>query len=514
MLTVDSASRRGQVFMSSVCRGAPGAALSRMFLPVQLLDPQLLREQQVALDTTATTGLSTLDHLCCGAMGRSSVLYSAAQRGHGAKRAAEAMLLAGQVIQRAAGRGRFTCSSERYEDRRSRSGFSYGWSGIGYQLLRLLGREDLPDPLALELPSEVESRGVASRMVQRLESERAAASSKSAPALQPTMPRRSPAAETTTSDSSVAIRRLEGEVPSGSANMTFPSYRHLLTLARQPRHPDLGEVRQVQPIAHGAFVGEQFVGLALSEVPVERSDEKWPPQLLSVFVKSEARRQGVAGRLVAAVEKEVSGLGFATLCAVYTTGKPGVDWMERIFRTRGYGDPEPRTLAVRYEPEKALSSPAFEERRLRRFYRGLDIFPWREVRDEELEALRAGNERRAWIEPSLAPFAYDKNKMDPTSVGARYEGEIVGWLINDRVLPHMLRTPVAYMRPDLSKRGRLMALMHAMLLRMLESDVKSGSWVTPFSYPPMIQFIRRWAEPISSFVGETRRVMIDFGEDS
>ena len=59
---------------------------------------------------------------------------------------------------------------------------------------------------------------------------------------------------------------------SGLARMTFPAYRHLLTLEPVPRLPDEGDVRPVQPIAIGARHDDAIVGLALAEVPLVRGN--------------------------------------------------------------------------------------------------------------------------------------------------------------------------------------------------------------------------------------------------
>ena len=81
------------------------------------------------------------------------------------------------------------------------------------------------------------------------------------------------------------------------AELTFPAYRHLLTLDPQPRHRQKvhGTLPPVQPVAIAGAVQGVPIGLVLAEVPVDGEGE---PELLSLFVKREARLQGVGTRLM------------------------------------------------------------------------------------------------------------------------------------------------------------------------------------------------------------------------
>ena len=49
------------------------------------------------------------------------------------------------------------------------------------------------------------------------------------------------------------------------SGMTFPAYRHLLSLERAPRQLDMGPQNPITPVAVGAFEGSEALGLALAE---------------------------------------------------------------------------------------------------------------------------------------------------------------------------------------------------------------------------------------------------------
>jgi GNAT superfamily N-acetyltransferase len=299
------------------------------------------------------------------------------------------------------------------------------------------------------------------------------------------------------------LRREDRELVAG---MTFPAYRHLLSLEVQERHPELADERRVRPFGLVAWSGDRPVALALAEAPVAAGDDQ-PPQLLSVFVQPAARQRGLAGRLVGRVEEEARGLGLRELSAVYTAGKPAVEWMERVFAAHEWDAPVPQSLSVRFEPARALESPAFSEARLRSYAQGLEIFPWSEITHAELQEIRRSDSERRWVEPALNPWQFDPRSLDPSSVGARYEGRVVGWVLNHRIISDVVRWSVSYMRKDLSRRARVVPLFRASLQRTVErGDCRFCTFITPFSYPNMIRLIRRWIAPISFFVEESRKI--------
>ena len=288
----------------------------------------------------------------------------------------------------------------------------------------------------------------------------------------------------------------------GLAAMTFPIYRPLLTLAPASRHPEQGDARRIQPVAVVARAGGEPVGLALGELPIDPGPA---PELLSLFVAAEARGMGMGTALVAALEEEVARRGAGELAAVYTAGKPSIAAVERIFARRGWEEPRPRTLSVRFPPEAALASDLFSERRMRALGAGLDLVPWVELGAEERAEIRRSHEREPWITPALAPWRFEAAGFDPvSSIGARYRGRVVGWVINHLVDPRTVRFTCSFMRKDISRRGRIVPLYHASLRRLAAAGVPRATFITPVVYPNMIRFIRRWIEPIAEFVGETR----------
>jgi lantibiotic modifying enzyme len=124
--------------MCSWCHGAPGIGLARV-ATLDILDtPEIRKDIEAAITTTLNYGLSDIDHLCCGNMGRVEFLFTAGRKLNRPELVEAAMKLASQVVARAEEKGHYGYGT--ILD--FHPGFFQGASGIGYQLLRLA----YPDP--------------------------------------------------------------------------------------------------------------------------------------------------------------------------------------------------------------------------------------------------------------------------------------------------------------------------------------------------------------------------------
>ncbi len=132
--------------MCSWCHGAPGIGLARV-ATLDILDtPEIRQDIEAAITTTLNYGLSDIDHLCCGNMGRVEFLFTAGRKLNRPELVDAAMNLASQVVARAEQKGHYGYGP--ILD--FHPGFFQGASGIGYQLLRLAYPDQLPSVLLWE----------------------------------------------------------------------------------------------------------------------------------------------------------------------------------------------------------------------------------------------------------------------------------------------------------------------------------------------------------------------------
>lgn len=285
----------------------------------------------------------------------------------------------------------------------------------------------------------------------------------------------------------------------GFQAMTFPAYRHLLALQPCFRHPEENHPRQIQPLAIGAWESGEPAGLLVAELPMESGAD---PELLSLFVTSERRREGIATALIERLEQEIEKRQFDKLLAVYMTGKPGIEAVERIFQKRRWQPPETRMVSVKFDLEK-LAEAAW----LRRYKLGpeYEIFPWVELGQDEREELRVSHEKLGWIAADLLPWDYENTEIEPlTSVGVRYKGKVVGWVLNHRLSEDTIRYTCSFIHKGLGRLGKIVPLYGESFRRSRQAGFAQGMFVTPLYHKGMAAFAKRWFGPWSSFLGETR----------
>ena len=134
-------------FGTSWCQGAPGIGLARLACAGLPGDAAIGRDVEPAVRTALAAAADGCDQLCCGAMGRTELLLSAAGRRNRPELERAARTIAGAVLDRAGRSGSFDFGVKGAVDN---PGLFQGAAGIGYQLLRLAEPETLPALLLWE----------------------------------------------------------------------------------------------------------------------------------------------------------------------------------------------------------------------------------------------------------------------------------------------------------------------------------------------------------------------------
>jgi GNAT superfamily N-acetyltransferase len=280
--------------------------------------------------------------------------------------------------------------------------------------------------------------------------------------------------------------------------MTFPLHRPLLPLlGKEP-----ADAQGVRPVACIARAGDSPAGLALAQMPTAAEPAA---EILSIFVARDLRGQGIATALVKDLEATLSDRGVSRVVGVYMTSRPSLPALERVFAKRGFTDPVRRTIVVRSTPEEASKTLWYRRAKMPS---NSTVFPWTELTEAERQTLQRTQAETQWIHPDLEPWRFDQGFDPQSSVGMRRDGEVVGWVINHRIAPDMVRFTVSFIRTDLARRGGIFPLYVASLERLRGTGV-TCTFVTASHFESMVKFVLRRCAPFVHFVGETRGVSKD-----
>lgn len=248
-------------------------------------------------------------------------------------------------------------------------------------------------------------------------------------------------------------------------------------------------------IAIAASNAIEPVGLALSEI---QPDGKLA-QVLSIFVAPSYRGQGVGTALLRRLESELRSQGCTHLELVYTTGKPTTPALERLLEICHWASPQPRMLVGKSTCSSIMNASWMKRTALPANY---SLFPWQEITQEDRIALQ--QQQNSWIPPQLMPFQHEQNLESLNSLGLRYRGDVVGWIITHRLNPDTIRYTSGFVRPDLQKAGRYISLIANAIQLQIDAEVPFGIWTVPFVYPAMVSFVRQRMLPYMSSIEESR----------
>ena len=132
--------------LNAWCNGSAGIALARLYLR-ELDSATITEELEIALASVYEASPAPLDSICCGNFGRIDIAFEASrtlEREHLQQFARQFALTAVESAARRATAYHINSSNKNSPE------FFTGLSGIGYSLLRMVGKSNLPCVLALE----------------------------------------------------------------------------------------------------------------------------------------------------------------------------------------------------------------------------------------------------------------------------------------------------------------------------------------------------------------------------
>lgn len=266
--------------------------------------------------------------------------------------------------------------------------------------------------------------------------------------------------------------------------LTFPLFRPLL--------------RSLEPqssiVAIAASESNQPIGLVLAHIqPGSRSCK-----VLSIFVKPNYRQQGIGTALLQRLEAELHQCQCDRAELTYITGNLTTSSLERLLQKCHRSDPKPRMLVGKatYRIENA---PWMKRTSLPRAYH---LFPWQEITPSERAALEQQQQTNPWIPPMLVPFQHEENLEPLNSLGLRYQGEVVGWLITHRLDPDTIRYTCGFIRPDLKL--RYISLLANAIQIQSDAKIPFGIYTVPLAFPSMAHFVKERMAPYLFSLEESR----------
>jgi len=196
----------------------------------------------------------------------------------------------------------------------------------------------------------------------------------------------------------------------------------------------IGATSQNQPV--GLIIASQFTFLLSAEI-------HW------LFVNEAHRNQKIATQLVLSLEKELKQLNCPIITLAYETDTPSAPALENVLLHTKW--PDPVVFVQRYFFDVLTFNPAWFQKSYK-FPSNVVTFPWTELKPKDKVWLKDLVQQYHFL-ALLSPF-YEEERIEPlNSMGIRFQGEVIGWMITHRIAPDTIRYTSLYIMPKFQLKG-------------------------------------------------------------
>ncbi|NEO25082.1 GNAT family N-acetyltransferase, partial [Moorena sp. SIO4A5] len=223
-------------------------------------------------------------------------------------------------------------------------------------------------------------------------------------------------------------------------------------------------------------------------------------EVLSLFVKPNYRGQGIGTALLTRIEKVLSLRGCQEVELIYTTGRSGILELESLLRKCNWSPPESRRLICQSTTDKIAKAPWMQLSMSSSY----QIFPWIEITQAERRTIEEQQQQHPWIDPDLVPWKYEKELEPLNSLGLRYRGQVVGWVITHRIAPDTIRYSSMFVRKDLQKRARGMTLVVNAIQLQAQVNIPNCVCSVQITNTAMSNFVKKHMSPYLTSFEESR----------
>jgi ribosomal protein S18 acetylase RimI-like enzyme len=205
----------------------------------------------------------------------------------------------------------------------------------------------------------------------------------------------------------------------------------------------------------------------------------------SVIVAEEHRGRGLAQELLRAIEVEAARRGVRGLAASYDALSASAPVVSHVLSKLGYR-PQGQGMTVCKIDQDIAEAPWMKTS----LPAGYSFFAWSEL--SSLDRAQLASE--TWYPPELRPFPPEE--VEPlNSIGLRFEGQVVGWMLTHRLAADLIRYTALIVHPDHRSGATGIALIAEAIRRQRAAGVRYGRINVRSDNAPMVRIIDRRLAP-------------------
>jgi GNAT superfamily N-acetyltransferase len=223
-------------------------------------------------------------------------------------------------------------------------------------------------------------------------------------------------------------------------------------------------------------------------------------EILSLCVAPKYRRQKVATQMIHLLKQkgevdEIKQMGF-----VYPTNVPETPLLEQFLKNTGFS--QKRFTLAEFQFDYAQFHPPWFEKNYA-WPKDFEVFPWTELRYEDIPSIDKKYANKV-VPFDVYPFFHSASFEPLNSLGLRYKGEVIGWVINERTLPDTINYRNIYVDYDFQFRGVAIYLLVESVQIHTKNNIKWGIFQINMlsSSASWLHFVRRRLAPYANYIYE------------
>jgi hypothetical protein len=190
-------------------------------------------------------------------------------------------------------------------------------------------------------------------------------------------------------------------------------------------------------------------------------------EIHSIKVKEKYRGHQIEESLLRIMQDELFKEGCMLVTFLYSAEDSSAPNLERIFKKQGW--PDSRIYIIKCTFDGRTFDPNWLKQEYH-YLEGYEVFPWSELIVDERSRLIRQMEQGV-IQQVVNPFQ-EEDLLEPlNSLGLRYKGDVVGWMLTHRIAPDTIRYTSLYIQRHLHLRGPAIFLLCESIKRQIASDV-------------------------------------------
>jgi len=242
-------------------------------------------------------------------------------------------------------------------------------------------------------------------------------------------------------------------------------------------------------------------GTPVAMIVAERDDCMNAATIISLLVKPENRRSGIASGLITRLETVLGRDGCQMVQIKFQSDLENNSAMEGLLAKAGWLVPQPAMLLYKGTMTDIASANWLNRYRLPENF---EIFPWSELTRKERHNILTRQRRNPWFPLELTPFQEEQRIEHLNSLGLRYNSEVVGWMITHRVAEDTIQYTSLFVRKEFQRLGRAIPLLSEAIKRQMPSGIERGICQVHVDSLPMIRYMKRRIWPHEVTITEVK----------